>query len=116
MIVLKRVPLLLAVGQSEIYCQDTKAGHLYQFDLDKRSLSGSKHYKKYTYFMHETGLFDLLVNRIVSNLVDYVTGVETGLDSNGRKNRGGHLMENLVESYIQKAGFIKGSSYLGLKS
>lgn len=38
-------------------------------------------------------------------MLDYVTGVETGLDSNGRKNRGGHLMENLVEKYIQKAGF-----------
>ena len=62
-------------------------------------------------FMRKTKLFDLLENHIVSNLVDYVTGVETGLDSNGRKNRGGHLMENLVESYIQKAGFIKGKNY-----
>lgn len=43
--------------------------------------------------------------------MDYVTGVETGLDSNGRKNRGGHLMENLVESFIQKAGFIKDKTY-----
>lgn len=47
----------------------------------------------------------------VNNLVDYATGVETGLDSNGRKNRGGHLMENLVESFIQKAGFTKGVGY-----
>lgn len=39
---------------------------------------------------------------MINNLYDYVTGVETGLDSNGRKNRGGHLMENLVESYIKK--------------
>lgn len=30
---------------------------------------------------------------IKTDLVDYVTGVETGLDSNGRKNRGGHLYE-----------------------
>jgi type II restriction enzyme len=37
--------------------------------------------------------------------------VETGLDSNGRKNRGGHLMENLVESYIKKAGFTFGETY-----
>ena len=57
--------------------------------------------------MRKTGLFDLLENRIVSNLVDYVTGVETGLDSNGRKNRGGHLMEDLVESYIAEAGYEK---------
>ena len=50
-------------------------------------------------------------NRIVSNLVDYVTGVETGLDSNGRKNRGGHLMEDLVESYIAEAGYEKGINF-----
>jgi len=61
--------------------------------------------------MRKTGLFDLLENHIINNLFDYVTGVETGLDSNGRKNRGGHLMENLVESYIQKAGFIKNKDY-----
>ncbi|WP_343286594.1 DpnII family type II restriction endonuclease [Helicobacter sp. 12S02634-8] len=48
---------------------------------------------------------------MISNLVDYATGVETGLDSNARKNRGGHLMENLVEGYIQKAGFIKDKNY-----
>lgn len=61
--------------------------------------------------MEETGLFDLLENHIISNLVDYVTGVEVGLDSNGRKNRGGHLMENLVEQYIRKVGFIKNKTY-----
>jgi len=33
------------------------------------------------------------------------------LDSNGRKNRGGHLMEDLVEVYIQKAGFLKNKTY-----
>ena len=52
--------------------------------------------------MRKTGLFNLLQNHIINNLMDYVTGVETGLDSNGRKNRGGHLMENLVESYLKK--------------
>ena len=61
--------------------------------------------------MRETGLFDLLEKHIVNNLVDYATGVETGLDSNGRKNRGGHLMEDLVESFIIKAGFVKDVSY-----
>jgi type II restriction enzyme len=61
--------------------------------------------------MREIGLFDLLENHIISNLVDYVTGVEVGLDSNGRKNRGGHLMENLVESYIVKTGFTKDVDY-----
>ena len=68
-------------------------------------------YEQYKIFMRKTGLFDLLENRLAGNLVDYATGVETGLDSNGRKNRGGHLMENLVESHLLKAGFVKGSTY-----
>lgn len=51
-------------------------------------------------FMRKTGLFSLISEHLINNLVDYVTGVEVGLDSNGRKNRGGHLMENLVESYL----------------
>lgn len=103
--VLKCLPLLLAVRANEIYCQDENGGHLYQFDFGKYPQNS------YAYFMEHTGLFDLLENHIINNLVDYATGVETGLDSNGRKNRGGHLMENLVESFIRKAGFIKGVSY-----
>ena len=103
--VLKCIPLLLAVRANEIYCQDKNGGYLYQFN----GLSSNR--DNYKYFMRETGLFDLLENHIVNNLVDYATGVETGLDSNGRKNRGGHLMEDLVESFIEKAGFEKGVNY-----
>lgn len=109
--VLKCIPLLLAVRANEIYCQDENGGHLFQFDFGKNSPKSHAHYEKYKYFMRETGLFDLLENHIVNNLVDYASGIETGLDSNGRKNRGGHLMENLVESFIQKAGFVKDESY-----
>ena len=67
--------------------------------------------KDYIKFMRESGLFDLLQNHIINNLYDYVLGIEVGLDSNGRKNRGGHLMENLVETYIIKAGFKKNIDY-----
>ncbi|MBQ3005981.1 MAG: type II restriction endonuclease [Clostridia bacterium] len=109
--VIKCIPLLLAVRANEIYCQDENGGHLFKFDIEKYPNNSHNHYKLFKYFMRETGLFDLLENRIVNNLIDYVTGVETGLDSNGRKNRGGHLMENLVESFIKKAGFIKGVNY-----
>ena len=108
--VLKCIPLLLAVRANEIYCQDENGGHLFQFDFNEHILNPTQ-YEKYKYFMRETGLFDLLEKHIVNNLVDYATGVETGLDSNGRKNRGGHLMEDLIESFIQKAGFVKGVNY-----
>ena len=114
--VLKCIPLLLAVRANEIYCQDENGRYTYRFDYTRNDIlkyppNSHIYYERYKYFMRETGLFDLLENHIVNNLVDYATGVETGLDSNGRKNRGGHLMEDLVESFIQKAGFIKGVNY-----
>ena len=109
--VLKCIPLLLAVRANEIYCQDENGGYLYKFDFGKYPPNSHKYYEQYSYFMEQTGLFDLLENHIINNLVDYATGIETGLDSNGRKNRGGHLMENLVEGYIQEAGFVKDKTY-----
>lgn len=102
---LKCIPLLLAVREKEIYAIDGDGEFTYNFKKANYSV------EQYKVFMRKTGLFDLLENHIISNLVDYATGVETGLDSNGRKNRGGHLMEDLVESFIVKAGFIKGESY-----
>ncbi len=102
---LKCIPLLLAVRANEIYAADNTGEFTYNFT--KLNYSA----EQYKIFMRKTGLFDLLQNHLVSNLLDYATGVETGLDSNGRKNRGGHLMEDLVESYIIKAGFIKNKTY-----
>ena len=102
---LKCIPLLLAVRANEIYAIDGDGEFTYKFNNPNLSV------EQYKVFMRKTGLFDLMANHIVNNLVDYATGVETGLDSNGRKNRGGHLMENLVESFIKKAGFIKEQTY-----
>lgn len=99
----KVIPILIAKRENEIYCQDANGGHLYQFKYDYYPNS-FKHYDMMTYFMKETGLFDLLQNHVIRDLVDYVTGVEVGLDSNGRKNRGGHLMEDLVENHLKKVG------------
>ena len=109
--ILKAIPILLAKRENEIYCQDENGGFLYKFDYGKYPPNSHRYYEMYTYFMDETGLFDLLQNHIIKDLVDYVTGVETGLDSNGRKNRGGHLMEDLVEKFIQEAGFVKDVNY-----
>ncbi len=103
--VLKAIPILLAKREYEIYCQDDNGKFKYNFNKQNYSI------EQYCYFMKETGLFELISNRIIHNLVDYVLGVEVGLDSNGRKNRGGHLMENLVEKYILEAGFVKGKTY-----
>lgn len=55
-------------------------------------------------FLYETGLAKLFQERLVSDLVDYVFGIETGLDSNARKNRSGHLMENAVAAKFSESG------------
>ena len=55
-------------------------------------------------YIHGTGLDVVLQNKQVKNLVDYVFGVETGLDTNARKNRSGHLMEGQVAAILDKAG------------
>lgn len=95
---LKAIPILLAIRKSEIYCEDLAGSVNYNF----KKLTQTK--EQYKYFMRETGLFDMLQNHIINNLYDYVLGIEVGLDSNGRKGRGGDCMENLVEQYIIGAG------------
>lgn len=57
-------------------------------------------------YIKDTGLSDVLSNRQITNLVDYVFGVEVGLDSNARKNRSGHIMEDMVANILTKAGII----------
>ena len=96
--ILKCIPILLAVRDYEIYAQDDRGAFLFDFKKMKYSVDD------YIYFMKKTGLFDLLSGHKINNLVDYITGVEAGLDSNGRKNRGGHQMEEVVELFIKKTG------------
>ncbi len=103
--ILKCIPILLAVRGREIYAIDGDGEYLFNFAKMNCSIDD------YKMFMRKTGLLDLIAEHLINNLVDYVTGVEVGLDSNGRKNRGGHLMETLVEDYLKKAGLIKGKDY-----
>jgi type II restriction enzyme len=93
---LRCIPILIAVRQLEIETNDDDGIFLYDFNEPNHPID------QYVIFMQRTGLFDLLENHIINNLVDYVLGVEVGLDSNGRKNRGGSLMSNLVESNLKK--------------
>lgn len=102
---LECIPVLLAVRSNEIFVKDEFDEYLFKFNKMVYSIDD------YIKFMKETGVFDLLENHLINNLYDYVLGIEVGLDSNGRKNRGGHLMEDLVESYITKAGYEKGVNY-----
>lgn len=78
------------------------------YDFTKENLTDTD-IEKYLTFVKKSGLKDLLIGKKIKNLVDYIIGVEAGLDSNGRKNRSGHSMENIVEVFIEdlckKKGF-----------
>lgn len=55
-------------------------------------------------YLEGTGLADLFRQKRINDLVDYVFGIETGLDSNARKNRSGHVMEGMVASILNRHG------------
>lgn len=82
------------------------------YDFNKNNVSDSD-IKKYLIFLEKTGVKNLLVNKKIKNLVDYIIGVEAGLDSNARKNRSGHAMEDIVEAFI--SDLCKRKKYVFLK-
>ena len=55
-------------------------------------------------YLEGTGLADIFRQKKINDLVDYVFGIETGLDSNARKNRSGHVMEGMVSNIFDKNG------------
>lgn len=93
--VIEVIPILLAIREGEIKIID---GEVITYNFKTMNLEPLDYAK----LMKESGLMDLFKNKKIKSLVDYVTGVEVGLDTNARKNRTGTLMENIVEKYILK--------------
>lgn len=106
--IIKTFPVLLAVREKEleIYDKKTKTSQNFNFSKDEQSV------EKYYEFFQKTGIAKLFTDKKIKNLVDYVLGVEVGLDSNGRKNRGGILMESIVESFVSDFCKRKGFEYI----
>mgnify|MGYP002536291361 FL=1 len=91
--------------ENVIIIKDAIQDYYYNFNKMNYSI------EDYIMFMRKTGIFDLLENHLIGNVFDYVTGVEVGMDTNGRKGRTGDAMEDLVESYLLKAGFVRDFNY-----
>lgn len=94
--IVKALPVLLAVRENklEVFDKVTKNSDFFNFSGKEQDP------EKYYEFLDKSGLARLFKKDGVKNLVDYVMGVEVGLDSNGRKNRGGSLMEEIVGTFI----------------
>ncbi len=100
---IKAIPLLLAIRDRSLEVLIDTRNFIYrEFDFSKKEYT-QEELKSFADFVLKSGLGELLKDKKIKNLVDYVTGVEVGLDSNGRKNRGGSLMENLVEEFIRES-------------
>lgn len=95
--IIKAFPILLAVRENDLEIYNKKNRTSEFFDFTKNNLPAEKYYE----FLENSGLSKLFRKDRIKNLVDYVIGVEVGLDSNGRKNRGGTLMEGIVGSYLE---------------
>lgn len=96
---LELVPILLACREKKMTILEINEQRYKDFDfenIDKTRI------KDYVDFMKKTELLTFIQKYIKMSLVDYVSGVEVGLDSNGRKNRSGTTMETIVENNIKK--------------
>jgi len=106
--IVKALPVLLAVRENKLEVFDKVTKNSEFFDFSGAEKSPEKYYE----FLEKSGLARLFQKDGVKNLVDYVMGVEVGLDSNGRKNRGGSLMEEIVESFISELCNKNGFEYV----
>lgn len=102
---LQAIPILLASREGDIdVLAFNQNGEMYSYDVDfsKPDLSKLDNYIK---FMDESGLFNFLQNDLKMSLVDYVYGVQAGLDTNGRKNRSGTQNEIILEHNLKDVTF-----------
>ena len=102
----KAIPALIAVsskkkGKLKILVDYKNKKLTYKdYDFSKKKLQADD-ISRYLDFVKGTGLKQLFTSKRIKNLVDYMIGIEAGLDTNGRKNRGGDAMEEIVEAFIR---------------
>lgn len=117
-ILFEEQPNLLTAIPSLLASRDSNSDFLVMEDNDiipvnlNFNLIDKSRIDEYIRYMDETGLLDFIQNHANRSLVDYVYGVEAGLDTNARKNRSGTSMENLVENFIQEASKVLDIEYL----
>lgn len=99
---LKSVPILLATREQKISVLTFDSNDMDTYTLDFTHPDVSK-LDAYVNFMDETGLLCFLSNELKESLVDYVFGIQAGLDSNGRKNRGGKQNEAILDKNLKIA-------------
>ncbi len=108
--VLPVLPLIIAVRDLEIAVIEdpTRPSEtLKKFDFNKRNNLSREEIENIVNFCHSSGVLNLFADFKIKNLRDYLLGLETGIDTNARKNRSGNAMESLINPILDKIKGIK---------
>jgi type II restriction enzyme len=101
--VIRLLPILLASREKNFRILTSYTGGELKyetFSFVSKSYLSTEDIERLCQFARETGLLKIFKDKIIQSVPDYVTGIEVGLDSNGRKNRGGTAMEKILETFV----------------
>lgn len=101
---LKIIPLIIAVRDLDIAVikdSERPIETLSKYNFDKKALTDAD-IKDIVSFCEDSGIVALFSDFRIKDLRDYLLGVETGLDTNARKNRSGTAMESLISPILKK--------------
>jgi len=99
--IIRLVPILIACRDHKFEILTSYDKENFKYEIYEFGKSSELDKNKIVRFAKDTGFLDLLKDKKIKSFVDYVIGIEVGLDSNGRKNRGGKSMETIVEFFIK---------------
>lgn len=99
---LKAIPSLIASREKVLDILSIDENDEMSFEQLNFSIIDTNRIEDYVDFIDHSGLLEFLKNKANRSLVDYVYGVEAGLDSNARKNRSGTTMEGILERHVSK--------------
>lgn len=103
--VVDALPILLAWREKNVKVLDPTEENIFnykEYSFQKKLSYTTEEISSLAEFADKTGLLAIFKNRNIKSVVDYVTGVEVGLDTNARKNRSGTAMEMITELLIKK--------------
>ncbi|MCC5620159.1 type II restriction endonuclease [Nostoc sp. CHAB 5715] len=111
--IISAIPILIACRTTnfKILTDYTSGNFVYKsFNFKRKDSLSQLEINDILEFTKNTGVLELFKNKNIKSIPDYVLGIEVGLDSNGRKNRGGTTMEivlgNLISTICQQNNFL----------
>lgn len=100
------IPILIAVRENSLEVlidYKDKDWKYKNYNFTKKKDYTDSEIEDIVEFCENIGLLSIFRNKKIKNLVDYIIGLEVGINTNGRKNRSGKIMESITEWYIKKA-------------